>query len=525
MPTLEFKGKSVIETYHHTVPHHRLEFDKKLSCLPKGEKPSLDGNLIIEGDNLLALKALLPTHAGRVKCIYIDPPYNTGDEGWVYNDNLTQPQFKEWIGKTVGKEGEDAVRHDKWCCMIYPRLTLLKELLGDDGVILVSIDENEIHSLRPIMHEIFGAENFLEMIVWQKSYGGGAKSKHFVHLHEYVLCFAKNKSRIGRLSLPPDPAAAKYYKFEDAKVETRGKHRLQPLWTNSMDERKKLRYPIPWKGEDVWPEKQWQWSEDRVLDAIGDDEIVFVESESGRVSVYYKQYRRDEDGVERGAKPYSMLEGIYTQQGTNELAKIFDGNPPFKFPKPSALVKHLIRIFTGDGDIVLDSFAGSGTTAHAVLDLNREDDANRRVVLVQMPHDSKQHEQEGLNISRDITAERVRRVITGYTYKTSRQKKQNDTIVVQGLGGAFSYLRVGDPLFGEYKDFGDKLPAYEDIASYVFYTETSREFPARPRKRTRPGTKPPAASASTPAGPITCSMSRIISSTAGWIVRSSKRSP
>ena len=135
MPVLQFKGKTAVETYHHTVPHHRLEFDAKLSLLAKGEKPSLDGNLIIEGDNLLALKALLPTHAGRVKCIYIDPPYNTGNEGWVYNDNLTQPQFKEWIGQTVGKEGEDACRHDKWCCMMYPRLQLLKELLRDDGAI------------------------------------------------------------------------------------------------------------------------------------------------------------------------------------------------------------------------------------------------------------------------------------------------------------------------------------------------------------------------------------------------------
>ena len=141
MPTLNFKGKAVIETYHHTVPHHRLEFDPKLSLLPKGTKPSLDGNLIIEGDNLLALKALLPTHAGKIKCVYIDPPYNTGNEGWVYNDNLTQPQFKEWIGKTVGKEGEDATRHDKWCCMMYPRLQLLKELLRDDGVIVISISK------------------------------------------------------------------------------------------------------------------------------------------------------------------------------------------------------------------------------------------------------------------------------------------------------------------------------------------------------------------------------------------------
>jgi adenine-specific DNA-methyltransferase len=169
MPVLSFKGKTAVENYHWTVPHHILDFDAKLSVLPKGQKPSLDGNLIIEGDNLLALKALLPTHAGKVKCIYIDPPYNTGDEGWVFNDNLSQPQFKEWIGQVVGKEGEDFTRHDKWCCMMYPRLQLLKEMLREgDGVILVSIDDIEVHYLRMLMDEVFGPENFLEMIVWQK---------------------------------------------------------------------------------------------------------------------------------------------------------------------------------------------------------------------------------------------------------------------------------------------------------------------------------------------------------------------
>jgi adenine-specific DNA-methyltransferase len=118
MPFLQFKGRTAVECYHHTIPHHTLELDQKLSVLKRGEKAGLEGNLIIEGDNLLALKAILPTHAGRIKCIYIDPPYNTGQEGWVYNDNLTQPQFKEWFGVTVGKEGEDACRHDKWCCLI-----------------------------------------------------------------------------------------------------------------------------------------------------------------------------------------------------------------------------------------------------------------------------------------------------------------------------------------------------------------------------------------------------------------------
>ena len=171
MPVLQFKGKTAIENYHHTIPHHILEFDADLSVLDKGEKPGLDSNLIIEGDNLLALKALLPTHAGRIKCIYIDPPYNTGNEGWVFNDNLTQPQFKEWVAQTVGKEGEDATRHDKWCCMMCPRLQLLKDLLRDDGSIFISIDDNEVAHLRMLMDEIFGSNNFVASILWRNSTG------------------------------------------------------------------------------------------------------------------------------------------------------------------------------------------------------------------------------------------------------------------------------------------------------------------------------------------------------------------
>src|SRR5947207_2364792 len=190
MPTLSFKGKTAVETYHHTVPHHTLEFDPKLSVLPENERPSLGGNLIIEGDNLLALKALLPTHAGKIKCIYIDPPYNTGNEGWVYNDNLTQPQFKEWIGQTVGKEGEDACRHDKWCCMMYPRLHLLKELLRDDGAIFVSIDDNEFRHLRLIMDEVFGEENFVTSVTWKtRNTDNRLKSMMSVD-HEYVVIYA-----------------------------------------------------------------------------------------------------------------------------------------------------------------------------------------------------------------------------------------------------------------------------------------------------------------------------------------------
>ena len=172
----------------------RLEFDAKLSVLGKGEKPGLDGNLIIEGDNLVALKALLPTHAGRIKCIYIDPPYNTGNEGWVYNDNLTQPQFKEWIGQTVGKEGEDATRHDKWCCMMYPRLA------ASEGT--ASRRRSNLHQHRRqrgsqsadvLMDEIFGAENLIERLVWKKELQAEVlKNAILLRLHEYILCYSKD---------------------------------------------------------------------------------------------------------------------------------------------------------------------------------------------------------------------------------------------------------------------------------------------------------------------------------------------
>jgi adenine-specific DNA-methyltransferase len=191
VPVIQFKGKTAIENYHHVVSHHTLEMDDKLST---AKKPSLDGNLIIEGDNLIALKSLLPTHAGRIKCVYIDPPYNTGNEGWIYNDNLTQPQFKEWIGNVVGKEGEDATRHDKWCCMMYPRLQLLKELLRDDGAIFVSIDDNESHHLRMLMDEIFGENNFVACFCWRRRASSALAEKMVSADHEFVLCYQRTDS-------------------------------------------------------------------------------------------------------------------------------------------------------------------------------------------------------------------------------------------------------------------------------------------------------------------------------------------
>jgi len=192
MASLDFKGKQFVATHHYSVPFRELTIDSKKSLPPKGQAPALDDNLIIHGDNLEALKALLPRYAGKVKCIYIDPPYNTGNEGWAYNDNLRAPFIKEWLGKTVG--ADDLERHDKWLCMMMPRLILLRELLAEDGVIFVSIDDNEQHRLRALLDEIFGEPNFIADFIWQHR----KSSQNDIDLslsHNYTLAYAKDRSR------------------------------------------------------------------------------------------------------------------------------------------------------------------------------------------------------------------------------------------------------------------------------------------------------------------------------------------
>src|SRR5712692_8745546 len=346
MPTLNWIGKDAVVNHHQQVAFHLLKDVPNLACGEPG-----DGNLIVQGDNLIALKALLPYYAGQVKCIYIDPPYNTGNEGWIYNDNVNSPIIREWLGKVVGKEGEDLSRHEKWLCMIYPRLVLLKQFLRPAGLIFIIIDENEHRWLEVIANEIFCANNRIETLIWKKSYGGGAKSKHVVNLHEYILLYALDVERISTFTLPPSKEVLKYYKFEDEKVAIRGPYRLQPLATNSMDPRPNLRYAIPHNGADIWPEKQWQWSKERAFAALAANELIFRQSK-GKWTVSYKQYLKDSGGAERSSKPYSIIDGIYTQQGTNEIADIFGDGKTFNFPKPSALIAHLLQ-FAADKNAII----------------------------------------------------------------------------------------------------------------------------------------------------------------------------
>ena len=453
MPTLEWIGKSKVINHHQDVPFRVLE--RKYSFDENGQHDEDNGseNMIIRGDNLEALKALLPRYEGHVKCIYIDPPYNTGNEGWVYNDNVNDPKIKKWLGEVVGKEGEDLTRHDKWLCMMYPRLKLLQKLLADDGVIFISIDEIEHRYLELVMDEIFGSANRIDTFVWQNNYGGGAKSNYVVHLHEYVLCFAKNISTVGKIELPPDENILKYYKYKDEKFDTRGPYRLQPLATTSMDDRPNLRYPLFYEGHEVWPAKQWFWSKERALEAQANDELVFSEK-NGKWTVNYKQYLNGADGTQRKSKPYSIITGIYTQAGTKAIKEIMGSGKAFDFPKPPELIMYFIQMITGEDDIILDSFAGSGTTAHAVLNMNKADGGHRKFILVEM-----------MDYADSITAERVKRVIKGYGEGKN---------AVEGTGGNFSFYDLGEPLL--VGDCLNEAVAPEKIREYIWFMETKQPY-------------------------------------------------
>ncbi len=443
MPTLEWIGKDKVVNHHLEVPYRVLEEQYTYNA-------GTSENMIIRGDNLEALKALLPRYEGKVKCIYIDPPYNTGNEGWVYNDNVNDPRIKKWLGEVVGKEGEDLSRHDKWLCMMYPRLKLLQRLLSEDGVIFISIDEIEHRYLELLMDEIFGSSNRIDTFVWQNNYGGGAKSNYVVHLHEYVLCFAKNISTVAKIELPPDDNILKYYKYTDDKLAIRGPYRLQPLATTSMDDRPNLRYALYYKGHEIWPEKQWFWSKERALAAQENDELVFSEKK-GKWTVNYKQYLNGTDGTQRKSKPYSIITGIYTQAGTKAIKDIMGNGKAFDFPKPPELIMLFLQMITGNNDIILDSFAGSGTTAHAVLNMNKSDGGHRRFILVEM-----------MDYAESITAERVKRVIDGYG-----QGKN----AVEGTGGDFTFYDLGPVLLLPNGNLNEDVGA-EKIREYVYFMET-----------------------------------------------------
>lgn len=375
-------------------------------------------NVFIEGDNLEVLKLLQKSYLGKIKMIYIDPPYNTGND-FIYPDNYSEnlDTYLEYTGQIDGEGRKfstntdtDGRFHSKWMNMMYPRLFLAKNLLREDGIIFISIDDSEVKNLRSICDEIFGEENFISEVIWKKSYGGGAKSKHVVSLHEHILMYTRSKEKLGVINLPPNPDVLKYYKFSDEKFDIRGPYRKQPLATNSMDDRPNLRFPIFFEGHEIWPEKQWQWSKERVEQALLDNSLVIQRKNNGW-TIDYKQYLKNEDGEVRGSKLYSIVEGIYTQVGTDEIKSLFGNGKIFNFPKPSELIKTLIGC-TDKNSIVLDFFAGSATTAHAVMALNNDEGGNRKFICVQLPEPTDEKDEAfnaGYKTIAEVSKERIRR--------------------------------------------------------------------------------------------------------------------
>lgn len=459
MPTLHFKGKTFVQNHHLAVQYHQLVPKKDLSLTTK---VSLHDNLIIHGDNLKALKALLPTYAGKVKCIYIDPPYNTGNESWAYNDNVNSPMIKEWLGKVVDRE--DLTRHDKWLCMMMPRLRLLRELLTEDGVIFISIDDHEQHNLRGLLNEVFGSQNFIQNIIWQKKYSPQNDAKYFSDMHDFIVCYAKNKvegeQKLGwvRNLLPRTEEMNERYSNPDNDPRGDWKPTDFSVKTYSEDYDYKIKLP---SGRTVSPPqgRSWSTSKENFKALVKDKRIWF--GESGKNIPSLKKFLSE---VKQGAVPVSLWgydEVGHNQEAKQELKEIFtEIQLPFDTPKPVRLVKRIVQLATNKGDLVLDSFAGSGTTAHAVLDLNREDGGKRKFVLV---------EQE--DYADSITAERVRRVIKGV-------KKARNKVLKQGTVGSFSYFELGDAIEMESLLRGERLPGFKEFARYLFYTATGEEFDA-----------------------------------------------
>ncbi|WP_075980769.1 site-specific DNA-methyltransferase [Bacillus massilinigeriensis] len=373
-------------------------------------------NLYIEGDNLEVLKLLQKSYFGKVKMIYIDPPYNTGHD-FVYKDDFRDnvKNYKQITNQTTKSNSETNGRyHTDWLNMMYPRLKLARNLLREDGVIFISIDNNEIHNLRKACDEIFGQENFVEEIIWKNKYGSGAKTKAFIEVHEYILCYSKTPinnitSELG------ETERAKYVK-KDEKYELRGGYRTQPLMTKSLGDRPNLVYPVYYNGVEIWPEKQWVWSKERMEAAIKDNLVEFKQKNDGTYTIESKAYLKDVHGNMRRGKPLSLLNGPFNQDGTSEIRELFNGHSPFDFVKPSKLIRDLLSNEINDKVdkefIVVDFFSGSSTTAHAVMKLNAEDNGKRKFIMIQLPEltdEKSEAYKAGYKNICEIGKERIRR--------------------------------------------------------------------------------------------------------------------
>ena len=395
MPTLDWIGKNKVINHHLSVPFRMLK--RKYSFDENGQHEEDNGseNMIIHGDNLEALKALLPRYEGKIKCIYIDPPYNTGNEKWIYNDNVNDPKIQKWLGEIVGKDGEDLTCHDKWLCMIYPRLKLLQKLLANDGVIFISISDNEHSHLRIICDDIFGSTNFIANFVWKSrakpSNTGSAKLKP-QNDAEYILCYGKSQNPLFQLVCSGQERSYPHHDYD-------GDYRLQTILKSNRGESRRETMTFELNGYTPPPTKRWQAGEDKIKDLYSRNRISF---ETGEPML--KCYKHEE--TEELSPFYCFIEkevSSTAENGKKMLNTILGNQHGFDTVKPIEILTYLLKHVCDKNSIVLDSFAGSGTTAHAILNLNKADNGNRKFILIEM-----------MDYSESITANRLKRVISGF---------------------------------------------------------------------------------------------------------------
>lgn len=500
MPTLEWIGKDKVINHHQQVPYRVLE-ERYTFGAEHSE------NMIIRGDNLDALKALLPKFEGRIKCIYIDPPYNTGNEGWVYNDNVNDPKIKKWLGQVVGKEGEDLSRHDKWLCMMYPRLRLLQKLLAEDGVIAISIGYQEVTNLMMICREIFASKQIMAITV-QTS--GGKPNACFNITHEYLIVIAPADFEANELESSKAEYSSPYHGMNLATFDqVQRPNQAYPIFVNdrgiicgvgkSLQERidtglysgnpkdfifdydeapadTNAVWPVTSKGDPcVWrliPSRlmnDWakgyikvvplnskntknkftiQYLSAGIIEKIESGEFEIIESSIPDVpTVEVAEYKT------AGAKIPTVMTNkmYYTARGGDDIRSIFGDKNAFSYPKPEKLIEDILQYISSENDIILDSFAGSGTTAHAVMALNKKNLGNRKFILVEMG-----------DYAESITAERVKRVINGYGEGKN---------TVEGTGGDFTFYDLGQALMLPDGNLNEEV-GVDKIRDYVWYMET-----------------------------------------------------
>ncbi|MFA6100562.1 MAG: site-specific DNA-methyltransferase [Victivallaceae bacterium] len=439
MPTLEWIGKKAVVNHHRDVPFHLLEEVPELSF---GDKDT--GNLLVQGDNLTALKALLPYYAGKVKCIYIDPPYNTGNENWVYNDNVNDPQIKEWLGNVVGKEAEDLSRHDKWLCMMYPRLKLLHQLLKDDGVIFISLDDIEVSSLRLMMDEIFGVKNFVANVVWQKRTSPDSRATLGAG-HDHIIVYAKEFEKIrGYLNQLPLSEKQKNL-YSNLDNDPRGPWTSTDFTAQGWRPNQMYEITTP-SGIKYLPPSGRCWKNvETVLEGfIADGRIWFGAKGNARPRI--KSFFSEIEGYTAWTW-WTNVEVGHNQEAKKEMNVLFGATDAFDTPKPERLIQRIIQLATKAGDIVLDSFLGSGTTCAVAHKMNR------RYIGIELGEHCETH-----------CAVRMKKVIEGEQGGISKEQNWKG-------GGGFRYYRLGKPLFDESGKVYKRI-TFSKLARHVFFTET-----------------------------------------------------